>query len=124
MIVVRPFLHLLPAAFTAGLVLAPDTGAHAEAAGEARFSCPSAAPAALCGAFQVQLRHADPALSVRLDALRVTPVGLSARLVWSRGKAPPETGPVLDMVMSDRPLDASFFHDFAAELLRVSNLPV
>ncbi|WP_238364599.1 hypothetical protein [Mesobacterium pallidum] len=124
MIVFRPLFTLLPMAFSAGLVLAPDTGAHAATmATHPTFSCPSAAPAALCGAFEAQLRKADPALRVRLDALRVTPVGLSARLVWSRGDGAPETGPILDMVMSDRPLDASFFQDFAAELLRVSNLP-
>ena len=101
------------------------------------FSCPAAAPDALCAALETELaRRAAPrplqdapaahqgALSITLELTRQQDDLLEGRLLWQTPDGRNGESPLVEVVSADRPIDARALEGFARALLQVSDLPL
>ncbi len=101
------------------------------------LSCPAAAPDALCAALETELarraaprplRDAPPAhqgaLSITLELTRQQDDLMEGRLLWQTPDGRNGESPLVEVVSSDRPIDARTLEGFARALLQVSDLPL
>ena len=101
------------------------------------LSCPAAAPDALCAALETELarraaprplRDAPPAhqgaLSITLELTRQQDDLMEGRLLWQTPDGRNGESPLVEVVSSDRPINARTLEGFARALLQVSDLPL
>ncbi len=101
------------------------------------LSCPAAAPDALCAALETELarraaprplRDATPAhqgaLSITLELTRQQDDLMEGRLLWQTPDGRNGESPLVEVVSTDRPINARALEGFARALLQVSDLPL
>jgi len=66
----------------------------------------------------------DGRITLRVILGAVDDQGVSAALSWQEGRNPPQVGPMLEMSVMDTALSPAMLRDFAAELTRLTELPL